>query len=166
MTATNPADPTGEIPRLDSLPVRHLCDLHVELEPARVIGTPAGTRLSFIAKGGRVNGPDLKGEVLPGGGDWLRVGNDRVGQVDVRVTLRTEDGVLIHFESGGVVSVPDDGLLRLSAGEAIPFEETYIRTTPRFETSDERYSWLGRIVTIGYNAIAPDHVDYRIYQVL
>ena len=158
--------PGTDIPLLEQLPVRHLFDMQVDLEPAHAIATTTGARMTFIARGGQVRGPALNGEVLPGGGDWLRIGNDRIGRVDVRVTLRSDDGVLIHFESGGVVKVPDDGLARLGAGKAIPFEESYIRTTPRFETGDKQYEWLGQIVTVAYNAIAPDHVEYRIYEVL
>ena len=166
MRAGQEISPRKGIPLLDHLPVRHLFDMHVELEPAQAIATATGTRLTFIAAGGQVAGPEVNGQVLPGGGDWLRIGNDRVGRVDVKVSLRTDDGVFIHFESGGIVKVPDDGLARLGAGEAVAYDESYVRTTPRFETADERYAWLSQIVTVGYNALSPDHIEYRIYQVL
>ena len=72
----------------------------------------------------------------------------------------------IHYETRGVIKIPVDGLDRLAAGEMLPFEETYVRTTPRFETADERYSWLSEIVAVGYNVLSPDHIDYRIYRLL
>jgi hypothetical protein len=122
--------------------------------------------MTFITTGGVIGGPRLRGEILPGGGDWLIVGSDGVGRVDVRATLKTHDDVLIHYEARGVINVPADGLDRLAAGEVLGFDETYVRTTPTFETADERYRWLSGLVTIGYNVLSPNHIDYRIYQVL
>jgi hypothetical protein len=158
--------PLLERPKLSELPVEHLCDLSVDLEPAQPIATAVGARMTFIAKGARIEGPRIRGEVLPGGGDWLLVGEDRIGRVDVRATIRTDDGALIHYTAGGLIKLPDDALERLAAGERIPFEESYVRTTPRFETSDERYAWLSELVVVAYNELSPDHVDYRMYTVL
>jgi hypothetical protein len=160
------ATPVEQLPLVAALPVEHLFDMHVDLQPAQLIPTPVGTRMTFITSGGVVEGPRLRGELLPGGGDWLIVGSDGNGRVDVRATLRTHDGVLIHYESRGVLKIPADGVQRLAAGEVLPFAETYIRTTPRFETADERYGWLSEVVALGYNILSPNHIDYRIYGVL
>jgi hypothetical protein len=157
---------TDQLPLVGKLPVEHLFDMHVDLQPAQAIATPLGARMTFITTGGRVEGPKLRGEILPGGGDWLQVGSDAVGRVDVRATLRTHDDALIHYEARGIIKIPADGLERLAAGEVLPFEETYVRTTPKFETSDERYAWLSEAVCVGYNVLSPDHIDYRIYKVL
>ena len=158
--------PADQLPLFDRLPAEHLFDMHVELQPAQLISTTLGTRLTFITNGGVIAGPRLQGELLPGGGDWLLVGADQIGRVDVRATLRTHDGALIHYETRGVIKVPADGLDRLAAGEVLPFDQTYVRTTPKFETADERYMWLNEIVAVGYNVLSPDHIDYRIYHLL
>jgi hypothetical protein len=155
-----------QLPLVDAVPVQHLFDMHVNLQPAQPIPTPTGIRMTFITRGGTIDGPRLQGEVLPGGGDWLLVGDDSSGRVDVRATLRTHDDVLIHFESAGIIKVPADGLDRLAHGEVLPFEDTYVRTTPRFATTDDRYAWLSEIVAVGYNVLSPNHVDYRVYAVL
>jgi Protein of unknown function (DUF3237) len=158
--------PLLDRPALDRLPVEHLADVSVDLEPARVIQTPVGVQMVFIAKGGRVEGPDLRGQVLPGGGDWLLVGDDQIGRVDVRATIEMDVGALIHYTAGGIIKIPADGLERLAKGERLPFEETHVRTTPKFETSDERYSWLSQLVVVGQNELAKDRIDYRWYRVL
>jgi hypothetical protein len=164
MTATiNYAD---QLPLVGALPVEHLFDMHVDLEPAQPISTAVGARMTFITTGGVIDGPKLQGEILPGGGDWLLVGSDGVGRVDVRATLRTDDGALIHYEARGIIKIPADGLERLAGGEVLPFAETYVRTTPKFETADERYAWLSGVVAIGYNILSANHIDYRIYRVL
>lgn len=168
MIAATRAAPPGlhQHPVLAELPVEHLLDMAVDLEPAQLIPTPVGTRMTFVARGGTVTGPGIDGEILPGGGDWLLVGDDRIGRVDVRSTIRTHDGALVHCEARGVISIPPDGLARLAAGERLPFAKTYVRTTPRFETADERYSWLNGIVAVAHNELSPNHVDYRVYRVL
>jgi Protein of unknown function (DUF3237) len=160
---TNHAD---QLPLVDALPVEHLFDIQVDLEPAQPIPTPVGARMTFIVKRGVIDGPRLRGEVLPGGGDWLLVGSDGIGRADIRATFRTHDGALIHYESRGIIKVPADGLARLAAGEVLAFDETYVRTTPKLETADERYAWLSEIVAVGYNILSPNHIDYRIYKVL
>jgi hypothetical protein len=160
------ATPVDQLPLVTALPVEHLFDMHVDLQPAQPISTPVGARLTFITTGGVIEGPKLQGELLPGGGDWLLVGSDGTGRVDVRATLRTHDGALIHYESRGIIKIPADGMQRLAAGEVLPFAETYVRTTPKFETADERYAWLSEVVAVGYNILSPNHIDYRIYQVL
>lgn len=163
MTATTHVD---QVPMVDALPVQHLFDMAVDLLPAQAIPTPIGTRLTFVTTGGVLDGPRLRGEILPGGGDWLVVGSDGVGQVDVRATLRSDDGALIHYEARGVIKIPVDGMDRLAAGEVLAFDETYVRTTPSFQTADERYAWLNEVVAVGYNILSPNHIDYRVYQVL
>ena len=160
------ATPVDQLPLVTALPVEHLFDMHVNLEPAQPIVTPVGARMTFITTGGVIDGPKLRGEILPGGGDWLLVGSDGAGRVDVRATIRTHDGVLIHYEARGIIKIPADGLDRLAAGEVLSFDETYVRTTPKFETADERYAWLSEVVAVGYNILSPNHIDYRIYQVL
>jgi hypothetical protein len=71
----------NDLPLLSELPVEYLCDFSVDLEPAQLIGTPVGARMTFIAKGGSVEGPKIKGELLPGGGDWLMGGSDQIGRI-------------------------------------------------------------------------------------
>jgi Protein of unknown function (DUF3237) len=160
------ATPVDQLPLVDALPAEHLFDMHVNLAPAQPITTPVGLRMTFITTGGVIDGPKLQGDVLPGGGDWLLIGADGVGRVDVRATIRTRDDVLIHYEARGIIKIPADGLDRLAAGGVLPFGDTYVRTTPKFETADERYAWLSEVVAVGYNILSPNHIDYRIYRVL
>jgi hypothetical protein len=67
--------------------------MSVDLEtPQRFGATPHGTRVIVYAKGGRVDGPNIKGKVLPGGGDWLIIRPDSASELDVRGTIQTVDG--------------------------------------------------------------------------
>jgi hypothetical protein len=158
--------PLFERPVDASLAVEHLFDMAVDLEPPHVYETPMGTRLTYVTKHGVVRGPHLRGELLPGGGDWVVLGSDGVSRLDVRGTIRSDDGALIHYSTLGVARLPSDGRDRLTRGGRIPFEESYIRTTPRFETSAERYAWLSGQVCVAVNEFSAGHIDYRIYRLL
>src|SRR5881397_66993 len=80
--------------------------MHADLEAPQVIGaTPMGTRQVFIVKGGTVEGPRIKGKLLPGGGDWALVRSDGAVQLDVRATIQTDDGALVYGTYGGSSSL-------------------------------------------------------------
>ncbi|WP_229718620.1 DUF3237 domain-containing protein [Nocardia jinanensis] len=166
MSTVDETRPVFDQALLDVLPVEHLCDLSIDLEPAQVISTPLGTRMTFVTRGGRFHGPGFRGEMLPGGGDWVWLGADGISRMDVRATLRTDDGVLIHYESNGVLRFPKDGRQRLADGERLSVDESYVRPTPRFETSDERYSWLCGLVVVGYGEYGRGRIDHRMYRIL
>jgi hypothetical protein len=150
----------------DTLELEHLLDIHVDLEPVQLVPSPGGTRMIFVAQGGTVSGERLSGEILPGGGDWLLVGSDRVGRIDVRTTIRTTDGALIAMTNTGVVALGDEALARFAAGEDVRCDEAYIRSAPLFETGAPAYSWLNSTVTVAINALGPGYVDYRVFRVL
>ncbi|MGP4024827.1 DUF3237 domain-containing protein [Actinomadura sp. 3N407] len=166
MTTTSPPTPLLDHDHATELPVEHLCDLRIDLEDPYVFQTPVGTRLTYVTKHGVLTGPRIRGELLGGGGDWVVLGTDGISRLDVRGTVRTDDGVLIHYETRGVAKLPPNGRDTIAAGGRIPFETSYIRTTPRFETSDERYAWLTEHVLIGVNEFSAGHIDHRIYRVL
>ena len=166
MSATQTAPPLHDRPVLSELAVEHAFDMAVDLEPAELIPTATGTIMNFIAKGGRVEGPRIRGELLPGGADAIVVGTDQIGRMDVRATIRTDDDVPLRFTTLGLIKIPPDGVERLEAGERLPFEEIYMRTTPVIGTTDERYAWLSQSVLVGHNELSKDHVDYRVYRLL
>ena len=150
----------------ESVELRHLFDLRADLAPAQGIASPEGARMIFVAQGGRFEGERLSGEVLPGGGDWLRVGTDRIGRIDVRATLRTDDGELVYMTNTGVIALGELGLARFAAGEDVAWDQAHIRSSPLFETGAERYRWLNAVTTVAINELGPGHVGYRIFEVL
>ena len=68
-------------------------------------------RLGYVT-GGTFEGERLKGEILPGGGNWStagRLGADKaVGTFDARAVWRTHDGALIYLTYTGRSVIPDD----------------------------------------------------------
>ena len=64
--------------------------------------TPHGKLSIFPVIGGSFEGERLRGKVLAGGGDWVTEKADGTFELDLRVTLETEDGALIHMTFTGV----------------------------------------------------------------
>jgi hypothetical protein len=135
-------------------------------ESAQLIGkTPQGDRRIVPVVGGSFSGPQLKGQVLAGGGDWTLFRKDGAAQLDVRATLRTDDGVLIYVSYRGVSIIPPEVRQRIMGGEDVDPAMYYFPTTPYFETASEKYSWLNKLVTVGIGKRTATSVIYSIYAI-
>ncbi len=148
---------------MDELKTEFLFEMKASLDRdgAQPIGdTPNGSRRIIYVTGGSFEGPDLRGEVLPGGGDWFLRRPDGVSVLDVRITLRTDDDALIYMRYRGLTHN-----LSVRPGDAAAGEERYFRTAPFFETADERYAWLNRIIAVGVGQQIEDGVGYRVYAI-
>jgi len=147
---------------------RLLMTLQVAVAPAQTVGDVAhGTRRVVPLTGGHFEGPRLRGTVLPGGSaDWLLLRRDEVLELDLRVTLRTEDGALISMKSFGLRHGPADVLAALGRGEAVDPARYYFRTTPRFETGHPAYAFLNRLIAVGTGDRRAEGPVYTIYEVL
>lgn len=134
-------------------------------EPQSLGDTPLGGRRIFYVKSGSFAGPRLRGEVLPGGGDWVLVRRDGVAQLDVRITLRSEDGSLIFVNYRGLSDIPADVRARIAKGEDVPPSDYYFRITPVFETASDKPAWLNHLVAIGIGKRTAKGVAYDIFAV-
>jgi hypothetical protein len=128
---------------------RPLMTLQVVVPPPQRLGVvPHGARVIAPITGGSFDGPRLRGNVLPGGGDWTLLRPDGVLELDLRITLETDDGALIFLTSYGLRHGPPEVLAALARGEAVDPSTYYFRTTPRFETSSQQYSFLNRLIAV------------------
>ena len=160
----------GALARADDapLPLRtaFLMQMTAELEESQQLGdTPAGGRRIVYVKRGEFAGPELKGQVLPGGGDWVLVRKDGVSQLDVRITLRTDDGALIYMTYRGISTMTPDVRQRILKGEVVDPSDYYFRTAPFFETAAAKYAWLNNLVAVGVGRRTPTGVMYSVYAV-
>ena len=150
----------------DTLETEFLFDVEADLEAPLAVGaTPVGGRTIFPVKGGRFEGPRLRGEVVPGGADWFVMRPNGAGELDVRITLRTDDSALLYLTYRGVLDAKPEVMGRVFAGEDVDPGEYYFRTTPRFETGSEKYAWLNSLVCVGVGKAAPGKVAYRVFAV-
>ena len=138
----------------------------LEFEVSILGNTPYGVRRIARLNTGSFEGPKLKGTVLPGGGGWMLIRRDDVLEVEVRLTLETDDKQQIYMNWKGLRHGPKEVIDRLYRGETVDPTSYYFRTTPYFETSSEKYNWLNRTCSIGTGSLAASERTLHIFQVL
>ena len=165
MTTQAPLAMSESLAAVEGIELRHLCDISIDIE-VQAIPSPAANRMNFALRRGEFRGERLSGTMRSNSGDWLVLGTDNIGRIDVRSTMETEEGELIYMTNTGRIAIPENELGALGSGEHLSWDRLYARSSPLFETGSEKYSWLNGVTTIAVNEIAIDHVDYRIFQVL
>jgi Protein of unknown function (DUF3237) len=146
---------------------RPLMTVRITAAPPQKMGAvPNGIRIIVPVTGGDFGGPRLRGRILAGGGDWLLLRPDGVLELDLRITLETDDHALIYMTFQGLRHGPPDVIAALSRGEAVDPASYYFRTVPRFETSAEQYAFLNRIITVGVGETRSDGAVHRIDEIL
>jgi Protein of unknown function (DUF3237) len=86
--------------------------------------------------GGRFFGKDIRGTVVPGGGDFPVQRPDGVEVIDALYRLKTDDGVTIIIHNKGLVYPADKP------------EDARFRLVPEFIAPQGRYDWLNRNVFV------------------
>lgn len=100
----------------------------VTITPPQPIGLVDGMLLVMIPiTGGRLEG-ELIADIMPGGADWLRSGNDGRIIVDARYAIRTADGTIIQVLNKG------------SAAASVPGQPMW--STPHFTAPAGPHEWL------------------------
>jgi hypothetical protein len=147
---------------------RFLMTLQVEVAAPQDIGAvPHGTRRTAPLRGGSFEGPRLRGTVVPdAAADWLLLRSDGVLELDLRLTLRTDDGALISMKSFGLRHGPPDVIAALGRGETVDPATYYFRTTPRFETAHPAYAFLNRLIAVATGDRRAAGPLYTIHEVL
>ncbi|WP_052378610.1 DUF3237 domain-containing protein [Polycyclovorans algicola] len=137
-----------------------------QLSPPLEIGpTPVGVRMVFPAGPGTVTGERLRGTFLSGA-DWLLVGNDGFGRVDVRGQIETHDGAFIYIHYHGFLEMNETVGGALQSGAATQFADAYFRTSPRLECGDPRYAWVNHTLFVGAGRLLKGGtVEYKVYRV-
>jgi Protein of unknown function (DUF3237) len=115
-----------------------------ELAATKTLGDMSrGIRCFVPILGGTVQGPRLSGSIVAGGGDWQVIVSSRRIEVEARYFIRTDDDVLIAVFNSGLRRAEPDVMRRLADGEAVPADQYYFRTLPRFEAPvDSPHAWL------------------------
>ncbi|MEH3046960.1 DUF3237 domain-containing protein [Sphingomonas adhaesiva] len=84
--------------------------------------------------GGRFEGPNIRGKVVPGGGDFPVTRPDGVEVVDALYRLKTDDGVTILIHNKGLAYPQPSG------------QWPKYRLVPEFTAPVGRYDWLNRSI--------------------
>ena len=131
---------------------QHLMTLTLAVDFAGMIdigAVPVGRRRIAPVTGGRFAGPRLAGSVLPGGADWVINRADGVMLIDVRLTLKTDDGAPIYLAYQGRFAATSEAMARFGKGALLAPGEYSLAITARLECGDTRYDWLNDLVIAG-----------------
>jgi hypothetical protein len=147
--------------------LRHVADLLIHVaEPVEIGLTTAGRRRVVPISGGEVNGPGLRGRVLPIGAEFQSIRHDGVTELEARYVIETHDNARIYVNNTGLRHGSAAAMQKLRRGEPVDPDLIYFRTTPHFETAAEPYLWLTRHVFIATGSRHPQHVALSVYQLL
>lgn len=113
--------------------------------------TPFGSRLIGEIRAARWEGVRFRARMIgSAAADWAVAGDEDLLSVDVRMTLRSDDGALLFASYTGLLD-----------GRADP----PVRTAMRFETADPRYAWMARTLFIACGTWDGAQVRYEVFEV-
>jgi len=120
--------------------------------PFMLAGTPVGNRVIFEVESGSIEGERIRAKLKGrAAADWLTVGPDDTGTIDVRALVETDDGALVFIQYQGRVDSNS------------PSGPVYI--APKFETGDDRYRWLNRVQAVGKGFFDGTTLTYELCEV-
>jgi hypothetical protein len=148
--------------------LEYFCTYRARLKaPVDAGAGPFGQRLFFEVIDGELEADGVKGTLLSGGGDWLLVGPDGWGRLDVRAQVRLDDGAVIYASYHGYLELNEQVQRWLTDDEGTSFSDQYFRTSPRFETGDQRYAALTRTLFVSEGRFLTERtVEYQTYRVI
>jgi hypothetical protein len=113
-----------------------LCSVQLDVGTRYPVGkTPFGQRLIGELTGARWEGERFKAKMVgAAAADWAIEGDGGLIEVDVRMTLETDDEALVYVSYTGLLD---------TLAEGAP-----IRSAIRFETPAEQYQWLTRTICV------------------
>jgi hypothetical protein len=119
--------------------------------PMMISALPCGERVLVDVKGGVFEGPNLKGTLDASGGDWVTIAPNGSTRLDVRLVLRTHDGVPILMRYRGV-------MVERVGGQRVA------HVAPLFQAPAGPYDWLNHVQAIGVGEQDGDRVVYRLFR--
>jgi hypothetical protein len=111
-------------------------------DPLLLPNTPAGARAIFEIVDLRIEGERIhakkKGATAA---DWVVLGPEGTGTLDVRATVETDDGALVYVTAVGRVD-------QAGGPGTSPLYGALL-----YETGDERYAWLNKVQSVGKGTV-------------
>lgn len=141
--------------------------------PILSIGSsPFGEQRIGYVTGGGFDGPRLRGDILPGGGNWPRGGrlstDSAVGTFDARALWRTHDDALIYVTYTGRSVVPDAVTAAFrdpKRADDVALADYKLRIALVFETAAPAYAWLNGVLAVGCGRRIATGVRHSIFAI-
>jgi hypothetical protein len=143
------------------------CELNVQIDPPLTVGdTPYGVRKIIPITGGFVTGPDLKGTIISGGGDWQVVRSDGVAEIEAHYQFKTIDDTVIYIKNTGLRVTSPEVAEKMARGEYVPGSEYYFRGFPKFEAPKGVYEWMNNCLFLCSGLRLPNRVLIHVWKIL
>jgi Protein of unknown function (DUF3237) len=125
---------------------RVICDVGAVVS----LGGPAkhGERRYVPILNGSAAGPELSGELQPGGVDWQVQRSDGATEISAHYVIRTADAALIEVQSDGLRHGPPEVMARLSSGAPVQPHEYFFRTLVRLTTGHPQWLHLNKVMAV------------------
>jgi Protein of unknown function (DUF3237) len=127
--------------------------------------TPFGTRRVYVVGGGNFWGERLNGKAMSGG-DWMLINEKGFAKLDVRKTIKTDDGALINMTYQGYYQYNDALTDQIEKGIGYDFGDTLFQVQVQFETGDDRYTWLNSTLAVAEARETGNNIHYRVYEMV
>lgn len=136
-----------------------------EVGPLTSLGPcPSGERRFVPLHGGTVQGPELNGQIVPGGVDWQWARADGVLEITAHYALRLHDGALVEVRSEGLRHGPPEVMARLAQGQDVPADAYFFRTLMRFTTGAPHWAHLNAVMAVASGQRQAHRVVLDVYR--
>lgn len=125
----------------------YLMTIYAPLEPGQEVDPTL--YIYNVGPGGWVKGPKINGTLVAPSGDWFRVMPSGVSRLDVRATIKTDDGALIYLTYNGIFKDSKETEQRANKGEVLTSKDLYFIIAPTMQTASKKYDWLNGVQCIG-----------------
>jgi hypothetical protein len=157
--------PTVTRAQTTTISTEYLMTLYAPLDPPQQIDSTLS--IYNVREGGWARGPKINGTLVGPAADWLRTMPGGSLRLDVRGTIRTDDGALVYITYNGVISLSPETFARLASGEVLTSNDLYFITAPTMQTASPKYAWLNHVQCVGkvveVKAGENSFVKYDIY---
>ena len=138
---------TASVAQTTTISTEYLMTLYAPLDAGQEIDSSLG--INNVRSGGWVKGPRINGKLVAPGGDWARALPSGASRLDVRATIKTDDGALIFISYNGVYKSSEETEARAAKGVVLTSKDVYFMIAPTMQTSAKNYDWLNAVQCIG-----------------
>lgn len=143
-----------------------MAQIRCEVGPLITLGPGHHGERRYVPLGsGTVSGPELQGELVPGGVDWQIHRADGVLDIAAHYVIRAKDGALIEVRSEGYRHGPAEVMARLARGEQVPPQAYFFRTLMRFQTGAPAWRHLNGVLAVAVGQRQADAVLLDVYRI-
>ena len=143
-----------------TIETEYLGTLELSLDAPQAVGP----RLIINLPDRKIQGPKINGAIVAPSADWLNPMPDGSLHLDVRATIKTDDGEFIFVEYNGVIAGTEEVMDRFNKGDVLTSKDEYFISTPRFTTASKKYDWLNKVQAVAKMVtVQQKHLKYDLF---